>query len=98
MTLDNTQSADTFLYLFKITTPLEETLRFLEKALPLAKDSGKAKQIVLLDDMSVKSHDSSHFPLTVFHREKAQWSASQFGNFAHGVDDHFRAMHDPQAL
>lgn len=98
MTLDNTQSADAFLYLFKITTPLEETLRFLEKVSPLAKDSGKAKQIVLLDDMSVKSHDSSCFPLTVLHREKVQWSASQFGNFTQGVDEYFRAMHDPQAL
>jgi hypothetical protein len=50
------QTAVVFLYLFKITAPLEETLRFLKQASPPAKDSWKAKWVILLDDMSVKPH------------------------------------------
>lgn len=98
MALEDTQDADVVLYLFKITTPLEETLRFLGKVPPPAEHLGKAKRIIVLDDMSVKPHHSCCLPLTVLHREKIQWSAKQYSIFTQAVDEHLQATHDSKVL
>ena len=92
------RSADVLVYLVSITTHVEKALQLLENVLPLVGDSKKAKHIVLIDDMSVKTHNGSCLPLIVLRREKVQWSVSQFEEFKTSVDGRFQTMHDPQPL